>query len=556
MRSIARPTCCSAACPDRFLLPCRRRVIDVLIQTHNEELNLPHTLRSLEGWTGRVFVVDSGSTDRTVELAEAWGATAVHHDWEGYARQKNWALATLPFESDWILIVDADEAVGDRLRDKLVEIAGRPLDETGAEPVGYELNRVFIFSGTEIWHCGYYPSWNLRFFRRGMARYEERRVHEYMICDGPTARLAKQDLLLHNDRRGLEHFYAKHNRYSTLEAREMYDNPEPWPGLGVFRRDTARRRRFIKSRVLPRVPAPWLFRFAYMYVLRLGFLDGRAGWHLSNFISAYELSIHLKYKEVARGWRYEAASALALPEGKPLAGDATDAVTKADRPPPERPKLAAYVVRAGADEDEVRQAAADAGRLGGTVEVVDAAGDVPAAMGGANGWTFVLRGDERLSATLIRDVGAIVRRPGAGGPTAYAAKVQTVVAGRRIRFGGFGPRRCVRLYRGEAIVHDDAGRLWAETRGPTGKLGGLVVRPIRRPVDELIDARLAAAEATGGAFAASPLRPMARYLRRYVLLGGFLDGQAGALLCGMAYSGEYMAQLLATERARRPTADR
>ncbi len=539
-------------------------MIDVLIQTHNEELNLPHTLKTLEGgWVGQVFIVDSGSTDRTKEVAESWGATVVHHDWEGYARQKNWSLANLPFATDWVLIIDADEAVSDRLRDKLVEIANQSLDPSPDAVVGYELNRVFIFNGQEIWHCGYYPSWNLRFFRRGMCRYEERRVHEYMICDGLTARLPKKDLLIHNDRRGLEHFYAKHNRYSTLEAREMYDNPEPWPGLKVFRTDTARRRRFIKSRILPRVPAPWLFRFVYMYVLRLGFLDGRAGWHLSNFISAYELSIHLKYKEVARGWRYEAASALALPEGKPLHSDASDAVVSAgpaaSAPAAADPvvSLKVFVVRAGATDTDVEQAASDAARLGGTVEVVDSIDKVP---NHNDGWTFLLRGDERLSDTVVRETKAFVRRGGRGidprAPVAYALTCQSVVAGRRVRFGGFGPKRHVRLFRdGHGTVRHDATGLAADVSGGlTGRIDGLVVRVIQQPVSTLIERRLEAAEKAshqarpGGHF---PLRPMWTYVKRFVFKGGFLDGYAGALMCGMAYSGEYMTQLLAVERTRR-----
>src|SRR5256885_845186 len=90
--------------------------VDVLIQTFNEEENLPHTLASLKGWVNRVFIVDSGSTDRTKQIATEYGATLVHHDWEGYAAQKNWALDNLPFESPWVLILDADESVSTELR--------------------------------------------------------------------------------------------------------------------------------------------------------------------------------------------------------------------------------------------------------------------------------------------------------------------------------------------------------------------------------------------------------------------------------------------------------
>jgi glycosyltransferase involved in cell wall biosynthesis len=290
-----------------------RVAIDVLIQTFNEEVNLPHTLASLEGWVNRVFVVDSGSTDNTRKIAEEFGAHFVHHGWEGYAQQKNWALDNMPFESPWVLILDADEAVSPALREEITGIVSRPPDEV--PEAGFYLNRVFIFLGRQIRHCGYFPSWNLRLFKRGRAKYEDRLVHEHMIVDGPTAYL--ENLLIHEDRRGLEHFFAKHNRYSTLEAREIYESPEPWPGVRRFIADRVTRRRFVKSRVLPFLPLPWTFRLIYMYVIRGGFLDGKAGWTLSNFISTYEFLIQSKYQELRRlrGVVPFSRSGLAEPEG-------------------------------------------------------------------------------------------------------------------------------------------------------------------------------------------------------------------------------------------------
>jgi acetyltransferase-like isoleucine patch superfamily enzyme/glycosyltransferase involved in cell wall biosynthesis len=271
-------------------------MVDVLIQTHNEELNLPHTLASVKGWVNKVFVVDSGSTDRTKQIAEEFGAEFVHQEWLGYAAQKNWALETLKFESPWILILDADEAVTPELRDEITAIVSKPVDEV--KQSGFYLNRLLIFMGRPIRHCGYYPSWNLRLFKRGMARYEQRQVHEHMTVTGPTAELKHH--MLHEDRRGMENFFAKHNRYSTLEAREIIDSKEKWPGIVELFTHRVKRRRFAKSRILVHLPAPWLWRFIYMYFLRFGILDGRAGWHLSNFIASYELSIQLKVRDLQR----------------------------------------------------------------------------------------------------------------------------------------------------------------------------------------------------------------------------------------------------------------
>src|SRR5581483_9496627 len=119
--------------------------VDVLIQTFNEEENLPHTLASLKGWVRRVFIVDSGSTDGTIAIATQFGETVVQHAWEGYAAQKNWALDNLPFESDWILILDADEAVSEELRHEIEGIVSQPPE--AIKQAGFYLNRVFIFMG-------------------------------------------------------------------------------------------------------------------------------------------------------------------------------------------------------------------------------------------------------------------------------------------------------------------------------------------------------------------------------------------------------------------------
>jgi glycosyltransferase involved in cell wall biosynthesis len=288
-------------------------MVDVLIQTHNEEANLPHALQSLQGWANKVFVVDSGSTDGTLEIARRFEAEVVHHEWEGYAGQKNWAIANLPWESPWILIVDADESVTPELRREIEAIAAKPPERVPQS--GFYVNRMFFFMGRRIRHCGYYPSWNLRLFKRGRARYEDRRVHEHMLVDGPTAYL--KGLLLHEDRRGLEHFIAKHNRYSTLEAQELYGSTVPWPGIKPLFKDRMIRRRFLKTRILPNLPVPWLWKFLYMYIFLEGFMDRAAGWNLCLIIATYEYFIYLKYKELKRlKGRQPVVNGLSIGEGK------------------------------------------------------------------------------------------------------------------------------------------------------------------------------------------------------------------------------------------------
>ncbi len=275
----------------------RQADIDVLIQTRDEEKNLPFALESVRGWARRVFVVDSGSTDRTREIAAEMGATVVEQAWLGYAAQKNWALDNLPFEASWIFILDADEVILPELRDELLAIAGRPLDQT--PQTAFNINRYFIFLGKRIRHCGFYPSWNIRFFKRGQARYEVREVHEHMLVEGEVGYLRGH--MEHNDRRGLEFYMAKHNRYSTLEAREIYrviKGESQAKYEAKFFGDAQQRNRWIKQHIYPKLPAKWLARFVWMYVIKLGFLDGLAGLRFSLFMSAYELLIGLKLAEL------------------------------------------------------------------------------------------------------------------------------------------------------------------------------------------------------------------------------------------------------------------
>ena len=144
--------------------------VSVLIPTLNEEVNLPDCLASVGGWADDVWVVDSYSGDRTVEIAREAGANLVQHVFEGYAEQKNWALENVPFRGGWVLILDADERVLPGLATEITSIVGA--DGNGYD--GFYLNRKLIFYGKWIRHCGWYPSWNLRLFRNGHGRYEQR----------------------------------------------------------------------------------------------------------------------------------------------------------------------------------------------------------------------------------------------------------------------------------------------------------------------------------------------------------------------------------------------
>ena len=309
----------------------RRSNITVVVPTFNEEANLPFALESVKGWADAVFVVDSESTDHSREIAEKHGAKVVVQPWLGYARQKNWALTNLPIATEWVFILDADEAVTPQLRDEMLMIARG--DAASQQMAGFYVNRLTYFLGKPIKHCGYFPSYNLRLFKKGKARYEEREVHEHMIVDGPTSRL--RNLMLHEDRRGLEHLIAKHNRYSTLEARELTREQILRKGedAGPLERGIATRR-WLKRNVLPRLPFTALWRFLYMYVIKLGILDGLTGFRFCLFLATYDLFIALKMAEIRSSGLASGAVAVAKasPASTPPAKVQGLAIAEGDAP--------------------------------------------------------------------------------------------------------------------------------------------------------------------------------------------------------------------------------
>ena len=269
--------------------------VSVIVPTLDEELNLPECLDSLT-WADQVCVVDSYSNDQTVQIARARGVHVVQHAFESYSRQKNWALENLPLRHEWVLIIDADERVTPELREEIEALLpNAPRD-------GYYVNRRFIFLGRWIRHAGWYPSWNLRLFRHRLGRYDDREVHEHVVLDGQAGYLRND--LLHLDRRGLDAFVARHNRYSTLEAAARFKAESGAPDRArlpvSLLASPVQRKRFLRERVWPRVPARPVALFVYMYILRRGFLDGRPGLALCVFHSYQEFIVGLKLAELRR----------------------------------------------------------------------------------------------------------------------------------------------------------------------------------------------------------------------------------------------------------------
>ncbi|MGK7887233.1 MAG: glycosyltransferase family 2 protein [Crocosphaera sp.] len=278
--------------------------VSVLIPALNEELNLPACLESVAR-ADEVFVVDSQSSDRSIEISQKYGANVVQFNFNGrWPKKKNWSLENLPFRNEWVLIVDCDERITPELWD---EIETAIKEDTYN---GYYLNRKVFFLGKWIRYGGKYPDWNLRLFRHKLGRYEnlntedipntgDNEVHEHVILQGNVGYL-KEDML-HIDFRDIYHWLQRHNRYSNWEARVYYNlligqDESGTIGANLFG-DAVQRKRFLKK-IWVKLPFKPLLRFVLFYFIRLGFLDGRAGYIYGRLLSQYEYQIGVKLYEL------------------------------------------------------------------------------------------------------------------------------------------------------------------------------------------------------------------------------------------------------------------
>ncbi|HEY9829256.1 MAG TPA: glycosyltransferase family 2 protein [Stenomitos sp.] len=280
--------------------------VSVLIPAKNEEANLPACLESLSR-ADEVFVVDSQSSDRSVEIAEQYGATVVQFHFDGrWPKKKNWSLENLPFRHEWVLIVDCDERIPPELWEEIEAAIQNP------DYDGYYLNRKVFFLGTWIRHGGRYPDWNLRLFKHQKGRYEnlkteeirntgDNEVHEHVILDGSSGYLNND--MLHIDFRDIYHWLERHNRYSNWEARvylNLLNSQDESGTIGASLLGNAvQRKRFLKK-LWVRLPFKPTLRFILFYIIQLGFLDGKAGYIYGRLLSQYEYQIGVKVYELQK----------------------------------------------------------------------------------------------------------------------------------------------------------------------------------------------------------------------------------------------------------------
>lgn len=280
--------------------------LSVIILTYNEEKNIEGCLKNMYGWANEIFIVDSYSNDKTLETANKFTEKIYQNRFESYARQRNWALNNLPITHDWVFFLDADEYLTEELKKEIEEV----LPVTDYD--GFYIKRRFYFMGRWIRHGGYYPTWILRLFRKEKA-VVVRDINEYVDVKGKAGYL-KYDFVDDN-KKGIDEWIAKHNRYAAFEAKELLDrkmnkseNDKEGNGDMRFFGNQAQRKRWIRQCIwnpmMPPLIRPFIY-FIYRYFFRLGFLDGKEGF-IYHFLQGlwFPFLIDVKYIEMKEKKKY------------------------------------------------------------------------------------------------------------------------------------------------------------------------------------------------------------------------------------------------------------
>lgn len=263
-------------------------MVAVIILTKNEELHLERALKSIASFASEIFVVDSFSSDRTVEIAETNNAIVLQNPFVNQAVQFNWALDNTAIKSEWILRLDADEIIEFDLQQEIQE----RLSKLPSDVVGVNLKRKHIFMDRWVRHGGRYPLVMTRIFRRGHGRSENRWMDEHIVVHGGRTVTFNGGFADHN-LKDLSFFIDKHNSYATREAIEVLNqrhqlfdrNDELHAVRGSL---SVASKRFIKEKIYNRIPftISSTAYFLYRYIFQLGFLDGRSGL-VYHFLQGY-----------------------------------------------------------------------------------------------------------------------------------------------------------------------------------------------------------------------------------------------------------------------------
>lgn len=256
--------------------------LSLIILTYNEEENIEYCLQSVSSWIDEIIIIDSNSTDKTIEICKKYTNKIFTHKFENQAKQFNWALDNVPIKNNWVMRLDADESVTNELSVEIQNFFKEYEINKQSNITGIYLNRRVYFMGKWIKHGDYYPIWLLRIFQKDKGQYEEITEEHIMLSSGKAIKL-KNDFI-DNNRKGLSFWTEKHSNwaigemYDTLALMENKKLAERTIDAKLFT-SQMNTRRWLKKNIYARFPVflrAFLF-FIYRYFVRLGFLDGIEG---------------------------------------------------------------------------------------------------------------------------------------------------------------------------------------------------------------------------------------------------------------------------------------
>ncbi|QQX88676.1 glycosyltransferase family 2 protein [Cupriavidus necator] len=268
--------------------------VSVLILTKNEEQDLPGCLESVS-WSDDIHVYDSLSTDATVEIASAFGATVTQRPFDNWASHQNWGLKNIQFKHPWVFYIDADERMTPELVRSVLSAA-----DSATDAVAFSVRRRDFFMGTWLKHVQTSPYY-MRLFRPTKMRYE-RLVNPVSIPDGPTANISGY-LDHYPFSKGIEHWVNRHNSYSNLEAAQIIENRRGKTPFSLTKAITCQdfhERRFHQKEIFYRLPMRPVIKFLILFIGKRGFLDGQAGLTYAALQSIYEYLIVLKTRQLEK----------------------------------------------------------------------------------------------------------------------------------------------------------------------------------------------------------------------------------------------------------------
>ena len=267
--------------------------VSVVILTLDEEINIADAIASC-AWSDDVHVLDSGSTDRTAEIARSLGARVHVNPFKSFGAQRNWAIDHIPLKHDWTFHLDADE----RFTPPLVEEMSHVLGANPSE-AGYNVANQTIFMSGWIKHASGYPAYQMRLFHKARMRFKDHGHGQREETTGQVGTL-NEPYLHYNFSKGLDDWFARHNRYSTAEAKQIVGQGGAAPLSDVFSGDAVRRRRALKS-LGYRLPMRPYLRWLHTVIAKGAFLDGSPGLRYAAMLAIYERMIDFKIKMLRAG---------------------------------------------------------------------------------------------------------------------------------------------------------------------------------------------------------------------------------------------------------------